>query len=161
MNRTLIALGANVADPNGGVRLGWSVVVSELGLSDARLSAVIETAPAEMARGPRFANAVGVGYTTAAPPVVLATLHRIEAAFGRNRTNEGHHGNRPLDLDLLAMGPLIIEDETLTLPHPRILQRSFVLEPLLELVPDWVHPKTCQSGSDALAHLLASQREQR
>lgn len=153
MHQTLIALGANIADPAAALPLAWRIVVAELGLQRPRLSAVISSLPAEAATGPSFANAVGLGYTSAEPEDVLAQLHRIEAAFGRDREQEGHHGCRPLDLDLLAMGALRREGPTLTLPHPRIAHRDFVLAPLLELTPAWIEPRSGRPAALLLARL--------
>ncbi len=154
MELTLIALGANVADPVRTLPMAWRAVVAELGLVRPRLSRVWRSRPAEQANGPRFANAVGLGYTSADPATLLAQLHAIEAAFGRDRAREGHHGSRALDLDLLAVGQLRREEPTLTLPHPRIADRDFVLVPLLELLPQWIEPRSGRSAA-ALLHALA------
>ena len=158
MELTLIALGANVADPVSTLPTAWRAVVAQLGLTRPRLSRVRCSRPAEDAKGPRFANAVGLGYTSADPATLLAQLHAIEAAFGRDRAREGHHGSRALDLDLLAVGRLRREEPTLTLPHPRIGDRDFVLAPLLELLPHWIEPRSGQPAATLLRALAPAAR---
>ena len=138
MARVVIALGSNLADPHAAVVLGWQAVCAMARLRDARCSPVHATAPAEEAAGPRFANAVGVAHCRLSPRTLLAVLHRVERAFGRDRDREGHHGARPLDLDLLDVDGMLLDAPDLQLPHPRLAQRRFVLAPLREVAPDFV-----------------------
>ncbi len=123
-----------------------------------------ESAPVPICDQPWFVNGV-VGYqTTLEPAALLDRLHEVEARFGRVR----HQRNeaRVLDLDLLAYGDRVIpsihmqaghEDEKqiddLAIPHPRMHQRAFVLLPLRDVAPDWVHPATGQSISDLIESL--------
>lgn len=151
MPRILIAIGSNVAAPHGAVALGWRAVCTQLGLRDPCCSAPFENAPAEGASGGPFVNAVGVGRCELAPDAVLATLHRIEAAFGRDRAREGFHGARPLDLDLLDWGGQVLDDPRLQLPHPRLGQRLFVLQPLAQVAPDFIDARSGRSIADLLA----------
>lgn len=108
--------------------------------------------------GPDYVNAAAVLLSDAEPDAILTSLHEIEDAFGRLRTHRW--GNRGLDLDLLAAGNSVQPDratfdrwrtlpleeqissapDELVLPHPRIQDRSFVLVPLADIVPDWRHP---------------------
>ncbi len=154
MRRVVIALGSNLADPAAAVRTGWRCVVHELGLADARLSTVTRTQPAEGAAGGTFANAVGVAMTGADPLTTLRDLQTIEHAFGRQRTREGVHGARPLDLDLIDHGGVARSDIELTLPHPRVARRRFVLQPLAELLPTWHHPRSGRGVLELLAALV-------
>lgn len=156
MPRVLIGLGGNVADPHGAIRLAWAALIEQLRLSEAQLSDLLWTAPAEEAAGPDFANAVGVGYTAASPMDTLRVLQRVELAFGRSRVDEGHHGSRPLDLDLLEHGTTVMNTATLTLPHPRMHLRTFVLMPLSQLLPGWTHLTGGQTVTEALRALEAS-----
>jgi 2-amino-4-hydroxy-6-hydroxymethyldihydropteridine diphosphokinase len=78
--------------------------------------------------------------TGAAPQALLDILFEIEQQFGRERTQ--HWGPRTLDLDLLLYDAIVLHTATLTLPHPRMTERAFVLVPLAEILPDWVEPIT-------------------
>lgn len=153
MPRVLVALGSNLADPAGAIRLGWRVVCTQLGLADARCSDAVVSLPAELATGGPFVNAVGSGNCALSPQQVLEILQRIEAAFGRDRHAEGHHGARPLDLDLLDWGGLVVDTPTLQLPHPRLADRAFVLQPLAQIAPDFVDARTGKSIAALLDEL--------
>ncbi len=117
---------------------------------------------------PAYRNAVVIVGTEASPDEVLATLIRLEADLGRTRTTP--NAPRTLDLDLIAHGRTQIEQPGLTLPHPRAHERRFVMGPLAEIAPDWVHPglgksakslaATARVGTDA-THLLAPPRLRR
>jgi 2-amino-4-hydroxy-6-hydroxymethyldihydropteridine diphosphokinase len=87
---------------------------------------------------PAFLNGVALIETALTPAQTLATLHTIERAFGRER----HEANaaRTLDLDLIAFGRMVIDEPGLILPHPRAHERLFVMGPLAQVSPDWVHP---------------------
>jgi 2-amino-4-hydroxy-6-hydroxymethyldihydropteridine diphosphokinase len=150
----VVALGSNLADPAAAVRLACSVVVSALGLRGAWGSSLWQTQPAEAASGAPFVNAVLCGSTGLTAPVVLQTLHGLERAWGRDRATEGHHGSRPLDLDLLDHGGQEMDLASLQLPHPRLHTRGFVLGPLAEAWPQWQHPRL---GRTALALWQAHQ----
>lgn len=143
----VVALGSNVADPLAAVSLAARAVVGQLGLHAARCSALWRTRPAEAASGSDFVNAVLVGWCAYPPLAAYLRLAEIERAFGRDRTREGFHGPRPLDLDLLAHGDALLDSERLTLPHPRLHQRAFVLGPLAQIAPDWQHPRLGQTAA--------------
>lgn len=143
----LVALGSNVADPAAAVTLAARAVVARLQLHSARCSRLWRTRPAESASGADFVNAVLLGRCALAPLEVLQRLQAIERAFGRDRAHEGFHGPRPLDLDVLAAGDLLLDTAPLILPHPRLHQRTFVLGPLAEIAPDWQHPRLGQSAA--------------
>lgn len=136
--RWIVALGSNLAGGEAAVSQGWRAAVALLPLQRAQLSRVHLTDPAEAAVGPKFANAVGVGWSETEPLQGLAVLQRIESAFGRDRQAEGFHGARPLDLDVIDVDGLIVCHPLLTLPHPRWAQRPFVVEPLAEVCPEFM-----------------------
>jgi 2-amino-4-hydroxy-6-hydroxymethyldihydropteridine diphosphokinase len=105
---------------------------------------------------PPFVNAVMRIKTGLAPQALMAGLLAIEAGFGRDRQDQLKNAPRSLDLDLLAMGDLVIRgenEEALTLPHPRLSERAFVLVPLAEIAPDWRHPQSSIEIEDLLARL--------
>ncbi|MBF0273512.1 MAG: 2-amino-4-hydroxy-6-hydroxymethyldihydropteridine diphosphokinase [Magnetococcales bacterium] len=88
-----------------------------------------------------FVNGVAVVETRLGASALLSLLSRIETAAGRNRKHEIHWGPRPLDLDLLFHGQRVMRTRTLVLPHPRLHRRRFVLQPMADLAPGWIHPR--------------------
>jgi 2-amino-4-hydroxy-6-hydroxymethyldihydropteridine diphosphokinase len=93
------------------------------------------------------------GTTELSPEELLSAVHEIERSLGRDRSNEREKGPRTIDIDILLYGDKLIESPMLTVPHPRIIERKFVLIPLLELEPQLCHPGTqtaFQSNLDSL-----------
>ncbi|MGY4309858.1 2-amino-4-hydroxy-6-hydroxymethyldihydropteridine diphosphokinase [Bradyrhizobium sp. USDA 4369] len=136
MASALIALGGNVGD----VRTTFRQAIPEIcRRASARLvarSSDYVTPPWGEEQQPPFVNACIAIETTAAPQALLASLHEVERMFGRNRAQETRWGPRTLDLDLIAYDDLTLDTPDLTLPHPRLFERGFVLVPLAEIVPD-------------------------
>jgi 2-amino-4-hydroxy-6-hydroxymethyldihydropteridine diphosphokinase len=151
MADVLIALGGNVGD----VRATFDKAISNIcGMTQAALvarSSDYTTPPwGNEAQAP-FINACIEIDTSLDPQALLFTLHKIEKKFGRDRTIEQHWGPRTLDLDLIAYDDVRIDKPELTLPHPRLFERAFVLVPLAEIVPDRVIAG--RRVADALADL--------
>lgn len=151
--RTWIALGSNVGDRLGHLRFAVRAL-AQLGTVGAT-SQVYETAPMYVADQPVFLNAVVELDTQLTPLQVLEGLHAIERKRGRKRDEAVRFGPRTLDLDLLLYGQATIDIEGLCVPHPRLLERGFVLVPLAEIAPDLVHPTAHVRIADALASLGA------
>ena len=124
------------------------------GLRPLRLSRIYETAPVGYTDQPHFLNMVAEldGGHLPTPEQLLARLLRIEYALGRTR--EVPQGPRTIDLDVLFFPNVLSDTEYLTLPHPRIQVRRFVLEPLNELVPSLVHPVLKKTISELLAETI-------
>ena len=133
--RAFIGLGANLGDPRRSVEEALAEIAALPQTRLLRRSSLYRTAPVE-AGGPDYVNAVAEVETVLAPFELLRALLAIEQAHGRRRS--GRNAPRTLDLDLLLHGDTIIETLELTLPHPRLHQRAFVLEPLLEVAPGLV-----------------------
>ena len=151
MADVLIALGGNVGD----VRATFQKAISNIcGMTQAALlarSSDYATPPwGNEAQAP-FVNACIEIETSLDPHALLFALHRIEKKFGRDRANERPWGPRTLDLDLIAYDDVSIQKPELTLPHPRLFERAFVLVPLAEIAPDRVIAG--RSVSAALAQL--------
>jgi 2-amino-4-hydroxy-6-hydroxymethyldihydropteridine diphosphokinase len=145
--RVAIALGSNLGDRAAPLE---ALTASIDGL---RASPFVETAPVDVpGPQPDYLNAVAIGRTTLAPHEVLDLLLALEAERGRIRT--GWHAARTLDLDLVLYGEAIIHDARLDVPHPRFLERPFVLGPLARLAPHWREPHSGQT----LAALWKSKR---
>lgn len=148
--RAYVGIGANLGDAVATVRLA-AERLRPLGLR--RLSSLYRSAPVDAA-GPDFVNAVAELDAALAPLALLRELQVIEQDFGRERPYR--NAPRTLDLDLLLHGEQRMTSELLTLPHPRLHERAFVLLPLLELVPDLVVP-----GLGPLADQVAAVAGQR
>jgi 2-amino-4-hydroxy-6-hydroxymethyldihydropteridine diphosphokinase len=133
VTRAYVGLGANLGDAAGQVEAALVALAAEPGCRLAARSALYRSAPVDAA-GPDFINAVAALDTTLDPHPLLARLQAIEQRFGRERPYP--NAPRTLDLDLLLHGQEQLASPTLTLPHPRLHQRAFVLMPLAELVPD-------------------------
>jgi len=140
-----VAIGANLGD----ARQAVEGAIDALGrLPESRLvacSSLYRTAPVD-AGGPDFINAVAAIETELAPLDLLARLQALEAAAGRERPYR--NAPRTLDLDLLSHGDQVLDTPTLTLPHPRMLQRAFVLVPLAEIAPQRVTAGQLAAVSD-------------
>jgi len=146
-----VSLGSNLGDRAGFLLLAVRGMLAA-GLDVIRLSSIYETQPVEYTEQPMFLNLVAElrGSTLPTPEQTLARLLRIEFALGRTR--DIRLGPRTIDLDLLLFKDEQRDTEFLTLPHPRLHLRRFVLVPLSELVPNLVHPVLQQSISDLLAN---------
>src|ERR1700679_2507508 len=153
MADVLIALGGNVGD----VRATFQkAIVNICGMAQAALlarSSDYTTPPWGELDQARFINACIEIETSLDPHALLFTLHKIEKKFGRDRGNETRWGPRTLDLDLIAYDDVSIDQPELTLPHPRLFERAFVLVPLTEIVPDRLIAG--RSVAEALAELSA------
>jgi len=137
-HRAFIALGSNLADPAGQVRRAFEALGA---LPASRLvahSSLYRTAPVGYAEQPDFINAVALIETRLSARELLQALLEVEHAFGRVRAFR--NAPRILDLDLLIHDDLIHHEHGLTVPHPRMHERGFVLAPLVEIAPDCVIP---------------------
>ena len=133
----LIALGSNLGDR--ALFLRRAIVSLRAVIHVVRVSSFIETDPVD-APPPKYLNAVVAGYTDLAPATLLESLHKIESRLGRRRSTR--NAPRTIDLDLILHSANLIRTRTLTIPHPRYLDREFVLGPLRELKLDWRDPAT-------------------
>ena len=138
MADVLIALGGNVGD----VRATFEKAIASIcGMAQAALlarSSDYATPPWGDEQQPRFINACIEIETSLDPHALLFTLHKVEKKFGRDRASEIRWGPRTLDLDLIAYDDVSIQKPELTLPHPRLFERAFVLVPLAEIAPERV-----------------------
>jgi 2-amino-4-hydroxy-6-hydroxymethyldihydropteridine diphosphokinase len=137
-----IALGSNLNSEFGDRETNLGEAVRRIGtLGEVRAtSAFYDTEPVGLLEQPRFLNGALVLKTELAPVTLMRQLLGIERAMGREREEAVTKGPRVIDLDLLLYGGLVVTSEELTLPHPEMQVREFVLRPLAEIAPDWVHP---------------------
>jgi len=136
-----IALGGNVGDRGRNLMSALKMLDRVPGVDVRVVSQLIETDPVGGPEGqPKFLNGAAEVRTTLSPHELLAALHEIEAALGRDRTNEEPWGPRTCDLDLLVMGSICLDGDDLKLPHPHMHERLFVLRPMAQIAPDLIHP---------------------
>jgi 2-amino-4-hydroxy-6-hydroxymethyldihydropteridine diphosphokinase len=133
-----VGLGANLNDPAAQVEYALSELDRLPGTRLIARSSLYASAPVGYVDQPDFINAVAQVETTLAPRALLAALLDIEHRHGRERSFR--NAPRTLDLDLLLYGNALFHEDGLTLPHPRMSERGFVLLPLLEIVPDIMIP---------------------
>ena len=155
METAYIALGSNLPSPAGSPHETLDAAIlrlSELGKVIAR-SSYYSTEPVGYADQPAFLNAAVALETTLDPHALLDRLLTIERSLGRDRSHGIPNGPRTLDLDLLLYGNRVIRTESLQLPHPRMSQRPFVLQPLAEIAPDLIHPELQKSVTQLLQDL--------
>ena len=151
MTVAFIGLGSNLGDREENIREALERL-SELG--PLRASTVRETEPVGITDQPSFLNAAAEVETELSARGLLESLLAIERDLGRDRTAEQRWGPRTIDLDLLLYGEEVVDEPGLTVPHPRLAERRFVLEPLHELAPELVLP-----DGRRIKDLLATQVE--
>ncbi len=132
-----ISLGSNIGDRLGTIRQA-SLLLKGMGIQIVASSDIFETAPWGVKEQPWFLNACLLVDTSVSPRELLSRLQSIENRLGR--VSRFRWGPREIDLDLLFMDGLAVDEEDLVLPHPGMHNRSFVLVPLNQVAPDWVHP---------------------
>lgn len=137
MTTVWIAFGSNLGERLAFIEQALEALSEKL--TDFRASSIYETAPIDCEAGaPAFLNGVCGGQTSMGASSLLAWLHELETQAGRQRRYK--HAARTLDLDLLFYGQQCLQEPGLTLPHPRLAERAFVLKPLVELAPELQHP---------------------
>jgi len=137
-----IALGSNLESRFGDREANLREAVRRIeGLGEVRaVSSFYDTEPVGYREQPRFSNGAMLLRTELGPQELMRGLLGVERAMGREREGAVAKGPRVIDLDLLLYGDWVLWAEDLILPHPRMEERRFVLEPLAEIAPEWVHP---------------------
>lgn len=144
-----VAFGANLGDP---VRqIARAVEALRDRVRWERISSVYRTRPEGYADQPDFYNLVASGPADLSAPGLLAEFRAVEREIGRAPTFR--NGPRAIDIDLLAYGSEVLADEGLSVPHPRLHRRAFVLVPLVEIAPEWVHPVLESTADELLGRL--------
>ncbi|MCX6625009.1 MAG: 2-amino-4-hydroxy-6-hydroxymethyldihydropteridine diphosphokinase [Acidobacteria bacterium] len=153
MKTVFLSLGSNIGDREANLSRALAMLAGP-DLLVVRVSSVYETEPMELRQQPQFLNIAVEVETSVFPMQLLRRIARIERELGRKRTVA--KGPRTIDIDILTYGRFQIGTSQLTVPHPRMTERRFVLEPLAELAPELVHPVTRQT----VREMLAGVREQ-
>jgi 2-amino-4-hydroxy-6-hydroxymethyldihydropteridine diphosphokinase len=133
--RAFIGIGANLGDRETTIRRALALLAGRPGVNVVAVSSLRETDPVGFADQPRFLNGAAAVETELEPRALLAALLAVERELGRTR-NGPRFGPRTIDLDLLVYGGREVAEPGLTVPHPRLAERAFALEPLAELDPE-------------------------
>ena len=153
MPRAYVGLGANLGDREATIRRAVELLGAEPGIEVIAVSSLRETDPVGYADQPRFLNGAAALETALPPRELLERLLAIERLLGRVRGDGPRFGPRTIDLDLLLYGDEVVDEPALTVPHPRLAERRFALEPLHELDPRLTLP-----DGRSVEGLLAAQR---
>ncbi len=148
MNRAYLSLGSNLGDRERNLEDALRLLEDDR-LRVHRLSSLYETEPVDLPGQPWFLNQVAEVETSLTPLELLARIHYVEAALGRRRGLA--KGPRTIDIDILLYGNLALETPDLIIPHPRMAERRFVLQPLAELAPELELPIQGKSVLELLA----------
>ena len=149
MPSAYVGLGANLGDREATIRRAVELLAEREGIEVLVVSALRETDPVGLEDQPRFLNGAAVLETTLGPRALLETLLEVERVLGRTRDGP-RFGPRAIDLDLLLYDDETVDEPGLTVPHPRLHERRFALEPLADLDPQLVVP-----GRGTVSELLA------
>jgi 2-amino-4-hydroxy-6-hydroxymethyldihydropteridine diphosphokinase len=150
MSRAYVALGANLGDCEVTIRTALAELDATEGVEVVAVSSLAETDPVGYLDQPRFVNGAALLETSLGPRALLDLLLAVERRLGRVREDVPAQGPRTLDLDLVLYDDAEIEEPGMTIPHPRLHERRFVLEPLAELDPSLEVP-----GKGKIQTLLA------
>ena len=150
MNTAFLSLGSNLGDRAALLNTALNRLQSE-GVHIVRRSSIHETEPQDFRDQPKFLNMAVQIETDLTPQELLAAIQKIETELGRQRTIP--KGPRTIDIDILFYSNLTITTPNLEIPHPRLTERRFVLDPLSEIAPDLRHPVTGKTVREARAVL--------
>lgn len=156
MARVYLGLGSNLGDREANLRAALEALRPAVNVE--RVSSIYETEPVGYLEQPLFLNMVCCGTTALDPFELLRAIKKIEAGLGR--VPSFRNGPRLIDIDILLYDDRVIATSDLVIPHPRMMERAFVLVPLLEIAPELVHPVTGSRIGD-LAPALDNLREVR
>jgi len=151
MRNIFLGFGSNLSNREGNITLARELIRKIPGVRILGSSSLFETEPVGITDQPRFINAVVEIETSLPPRELLERVKEIERKIGRQKTFRW--GPREIDIDILTYGNQTIHDDILTIPHPEMTKRVFVLLPLLEIAPEFVHPASNKTVRELLESL--------
>ncbi|MDQ6759431.1 MAG: 2-amino-4-hydroxy-6-hydroxymethyldihydropteridine diphosphokinase [Acidobacteriota bacterium] len=154
MKTAYLSLGSNLGNREENLRRALDLL-REAGVRVAKSSSIYETEPQDVREQPWFLNMVIEVETALFPKQLLGRIHKIERELGRKRTVP--KGPRTIDIDILLYGSLVMDSAELEIPHPRMAERRFVLEPLQEIAPGILHPVTTKTVREMLGNCVGQQ----
>ena len=154
-----IGLGANLGSRRAHLKEAWSRLGKVSGITLLALSSPYRSEPVGMESENWFVNAVGSFETSLEPLLLLREMFVVEKSLGRERILTGIPEDRTVDLDLLYWGNTVCDDPRLKLPHPETANRLFVLQPLVEIAPQLVHPVLQKTSEEILQAYLEEQKK--
>lgn len=146
-----IGIGGNLGNSRDVFDAAWEELALQSDIVLGSRSGIYHTVPVGQAAGPTFTNAVFSLSTSLQPGELLSRLQSVELTLGRKRTVRW--GNRPIDLDILFIDQLIVDEQQLTIPHPAAWYRRFVIDPMVEAAPTFIHPVLKQTIAELHARL--------
>jgi len=153
MNSVYLALGTNLGNKSVNLLQAIGLIATKIGKFSA-ISSVYETKPWGFESENDFLNMAVCVETTLSPNEILIATQSIEKAIGRSQKTNYSYCDRLIDIDLIAYNDWILQTEVLQLPHPLFHKRQFVLEPLNEIAPDFVHPVLQKTVKELLSELV-------
>jgi 2-amino-4-hydroxy-6-hydroxymethyldihydropteridine diphosphokinase len=155
--KVFLSLGSNLGDRERNLYLAVECLRRET-LKAVQESCVYETAPQDLLEQPAFLNMVVCGTTASSAWQVLNSIASCETLLGRTRDLSIPKGPRPIDIDILLFGDVVVREPGLDIPHPRMVQRRFVLQPLLEIAPELCNPENWRTFRSYLTGSVLEQK---
>ena len=159
MVKVCIGLGSNLGNRGNNILQAWDRLGMVEGIKMLGLSSPYYSEPVGMQSTNRFVNAVGMLRTSIPPEELLGEMLAVEGGLGRKRRHKNRPEDRTIDLDLLYWGNRVSDGPYLILPHPEIANRLFVLLPLVEIAPEFVHPVLRKTSMEMLQKRMAELKD--
>lgn len=150
LTKVYLGLGSNLGDRQANLSMSVKLLSDQINVE--RVSSLYETEPVGYLEQPKFLNAVLRSTTHLTPEMLLALVKDVEKALGR--VSSFVNAPRPIDIDILFYGTIVISSPQLTIPHPRLEERAFVLVPLAEIAPNLRHPVSRSTASEMVKKVV-------
>jgi 2-amino-4-hydroxy-6-hydroxymethyldihydropteridine diphosphokinase len=152
LQKVYLSIGSNLGDKYQNIRNAYKAIQQHIGEITSKSSIYI-TPPWGFKSDSDFYNSILEVYTSLKPKDLLATIKQIEKDLGRQKKQSNVYESRLIDIDIIDYNQQIFNDTDLSVPHPLMSERSFVVVPLSQINPNWIHPKTQKNIKEIKAHL--------